>query len=223
MKSSRHRRTLRGVTCAALLGLTACSNTTFGGGVMGQMYRLARAEWRGEGRNVTLAQAASVPYASMGVRLDDGRQTMIVLAGGTHGERLWTSAARIALTTKNGRIVRTAGLPHNLSGYQTVRVIHDIDGRWAVHWLADFADLGLYSVPISCQDQKTGPETITILGKAIHTIRTNERCISDSEQLNWSFHNTYWRDPESGLTWRSIQHIHPHGAAIETEILRPPR
>ncbi len=137
-------------------------------------------------------------------------------------ERLWTSAAHVTLATRNGRIVRTAGLEHNLSGYQTVRDTDNGNGMRTILWFADFADLGLYSVPILCRDRNAGPETITILGKTIHTRRVNESCASQNSRLDWTFHNTYWRDPESGLTWRSIQHVHPGTEAIETEILRPP-
>lgn len=208
--------------CAAPLALSACNSVNFGGGDVGQIYRLTKAAWSSTDRNVTMAQAAASPYASMGIRLGDGPQSMVILATDSGNERLWTSAAHITLATRNGRIVRTAGLEHNLSGYQTVRDTDNENGTRTILWFADFADLGRYSVPIQCRDRNAGPETITILGKTIHTRRVNESCASQSSRLDWTFHNTYWRDPESNLTWRSIQHVHPGTEAIETEILRPP-
>lgn len=208
--------------CLALCSLSACSSIEVGGGDAGALYRLAKIMWNGNRQSVTLAQAASVPYASMGVRIGNGPQTMIVLASDTGTQRLWTSAAHISLETRDGRIMRTAGLAHNLSGAETIRVAKQKDGTRTVQWLADFADLGLYSMPIICRDSNAGAETITILGKAIQTRRINESCQSQSTGLDWSFHDTFWVDPETGLTWRSIQHIHPDFDPVETEILRPP-
>ncbi len=209
------------LVCLGLFGLSGCSDLTIGGGDVGQLYQMTSAMWSGEKHSITLAQAAAVPYASMGVRLDDGPQMMIVLAGG-EGERIWTSAVHITLATRNGRIVRTAGLDHNLSGYQIVRSSVESDGTRTFEWLADFADLGRYSVPILCRDRNAGDQTITILGNLIHTRRINETCASQEESLDWSFHNTYWLDPKTHLTWRSVQHVHPDLKPIETEILRPP-
>ncbi len=221
-ESSRIRPWARSAALAALCSLTACGSANTGGGDFGQFYQMTKAIWNGEGQNITLAQAASVPYASMGMRLGDGREAMVVLAGNSIGERTWTSAIHIALTTENGRIVRTAGLEHNLSGYQLVRLTNNADGLKTRLWLADFADLGLYSISVLCRDRNAGPETITILGKAIHTERINESCASRGGNLDWSFHNTYWVDPKNGLAWRTIQNVHPGLDPIETEMLRPP-
>ena len=221
-RSSPLERAVRMLVCAGLLGLSACSDLTVGGGDVGQLYQMMKTMWSGENQDITLTQAASVPYASMGIRLADGPQTMIVLVGGSEGERIWTSAAHITLATRNGRIIRTAGLEQNLSGSQIVRSSTGSDGTRTFVWLADFADIGVYSAPIFCRDRNAGEETITILGKPIHTRRINETCASQQNNLDWSFHNTYWKDPVTGLTWRAIQHVHPKFGPIETEILRPP-
>ena len=147
-------------------------------------------------------------------------------AGNTGGQLLWTSAARIALTTQNGRIIRTAGFGNDLGGYSSFGDAYKESSAWftaqTVRWQADFPDLKLYSVPIVCRDQPKGEETIAILGTDIHALRVDESCASEGGRLDWSFENTYWVDPESSLVWRSIQHVHPALDAIETEILRPP-
>jgi hypothetical protein len=158
----------------------------------------------------------------MGIRLGGSPQNMVILAGDAGGQRLWTSAAKIAITTKDGRIVRTAGFGHDLGGYEPRGNSLGEDGARTVRWQADFPDLNLYSVPITCRDHLVGDETIIILGKDIHVRRIDESCASADSQLDWSFKNIYWIDPESGLIWRSIQHVHPQLDSIETEILRPP-
>lgn len=197
---------------------TGCVNVADGD--MGQIYKAARAAWSG-GKKVSLEEAASVPYASIGVKLDGSTQIMLVLASDAAGRQLWTSSARIAITTDHGRIVQTAGLEHNLGALGAHHMASDLAGG-AVHWDADFPDLGFFSIPITCQQHLVGDETIVVLGKSIQTHRIDESCAAEGAPLNWSFKNTYWRDPASGLAWRTVQHIHPRLGAIEIEMLRPP-
>ncbi|MDE2135350.1 MAG: YjbF family lipoprotein [Alphaproteobacteria bacterium] len=203
----------------AVCALAGCS--TIGGGDVASLYAITKSIWSDGGR-VTLEQAAAVPYASMGVRLGDSPEAMIILAGDAGGQRLWTSAAGVAIMTNDGRIVRTSGFEHNLGGYESRVGAPGENGVQVVRWQADFTDLNLYSVLITCRDRPVGDETIVILGKSIRTRHVVESCASDASRLDWSFENTYWTDPVSGLVWRSIQHVHPQLDAIETEILRPP-
>ena len=217
--SSNHSARRIASILAAVVVLSGCS--TIGRGDVASLYAVAGTLWGG-GKKVTLEEAAAVPYASMGLRLASGPQLMIILAGDTGGQRLWTSSARIAITTQAGRIVRTGGFEHNLGGYEARGDSLGEDGTRTVRWQADFPDISLYSVAIACRDRPGGNETITILGKAINTRRIEESCATVDSSLDWSFDNTYWVDPVSGLVWRSIQHVHPRLDAIETEILRPP-
>jgi hypothetical protein len=158
----------------------------------------------------------------MGVRLGNSREAMIILADDSGGQRLWTSGAGIAITTKDGRIVRTAGFAHNLGGYGPGAYTVGKDGVRALHWQADFPDIKLYSVSIVCRERPAMNDSIVILGKNIRTRRIDESCSAEGGTLDWSFDNTYWLDPSTGLVWRSIQHVHPQLDSIETEILRPP-
>ena len=175
-------------------------------------------------RAVTREQAAAVPYATMGYRLNGGQEMMIVLATDTNGDLLWTSAAHIVLLTHQGRVIRTVGLPHNISGVMPIMGDHlpapasVLQAAFTSTRTVDFPDTGTYSVPISCKMMTAGRETISILGQSIATVRADESCKSDG----WSFRDSYWLDPASGFVWRSLQHLTPKGDTIETEILRPP-
>ncbi len=219
--SSSSRKVRRAVLAfAATFVLAGCS--VLGRGDVSSLYEIAKYQWNGNSQQVSLEEAASLPYASLGIRLGGGPQSMIILADDAGGQRLWTSAAKVAITTKDGRIVRTAGFEHNLGGYEPRSGAQGGNGQRVVRCQADFPDLKLYSVSVTCQDQTAGDETIVILGKDIHTRRIDESCSSTSSQLDWSFENTFWIDIVSGFVWRSIQHVHPQLDAIETEILRPP-
>jgi hypothetical protein len=217
MTSSRRSPPL---ALAALLLLGACSSDD--GGDWASLYGMAQNAIPEETDKVSPEEAAAVPYASLGVRVGRGQQVMLLLAGGEAGERLWTSGLNIALTTRDGRIQRTAGFGHDLGGLQAFGPPGEENGATVTRWLADFPDLKLYSIPITCSQRQTGEETIVILGKDIHTLHRTEDCASTSPLLNWTFENSYWSDPRSGLVWRAIQHVHPQLDAIETETLRPP-
>jgi hypothetical protein len=223
---SSNRKLFRAASLLAAAWLLGGCNIV--GGDAKSFLVLANNAWTGKWTNnpnhkVTLQQAAAVPYASMGISLGDSGQSMIILASDTGGERLWTSKARIAITTaSDGRIVRTAGLEHDLGGYEPRGDTMGADGVRTVRWEADFPELNLHSILISCQDRVAGNETIYILGKPIHTQRIDESCASTDSRLDWSFENRYWVDIGNGLVWRSIQHVNPKLDAIETEILRPP-
>ncbi len=211
---------------AALFSLAGCSSS--GTSDYTQFYQAIRqgiAASFGKA-SVTRAQAAAIPYASMGYRVNGGAEQILVLATDANGEQLWTSGAHIVIVTRGGRIVRTVGLAHDVSAVapQTGRELRApataIGGVVASTWLMDFPDIPAYGAAVTCTATPRGEQTILILGHGIRTIRLDEIC--HSAELDWSFTNSYWLDPESGLTWRSIQHVHPKDQTIESEILRPP-
>jgi len=219
----RRRRGLAVLACAIAAGLAGCSsdsNTTWP-----QIVEAAQLAWSKDS-GITLQQAAAVPYASMGIRIGDEPERMLVLASQTQDSQLWTSASRIAIITENGRILRSAGFGHGLSavvfdhGDPLIQAEHGDRSVRRTLRFADFQDLNRYSVPLTCTIKPSGDENIVILGKNIRAHRVDEHC--DSEALDWSFDNVFWLSDTPGLVWRSIQNLHPKLAPVEIEILRPP-
>jgi len=208
------------VAVAMIFAAGGCSSLNFGTDV-DSLWRVASQGFSGSGR-VTIEAAAAIPYATIGVQINDGPQGLLVLATDESGTQLWTSAARVAIQTMDGRVIRTSGLGHDLSGYTLRDMTKYPDGSYRRRWIADFRDLALYGTPISCEGTPSGTETITILGKPMQTIRTSERCHSEDRHLEWTFTNRYWADPASGLVWRSIQYVNPQLDALTIETLRPP-
>ena len=207
--------------CVLVLGplLAGCSSE--GSGDWSALIDIARQSWEQRDGAVPLSEASAIPFATLGVRMGGASERLLILATDSNGERLWTSAARVALTTRRGRIVATAGLGNDLSGYYSDTAFRtDWKSRRRIAWTADFADLGLYSVVIDCDDVPVGTEKIKILGREIITLRVDEKC--QSSQLDWSFTNTYWVSQISDRVWRSIQHVHPKLETLEIELLRTP-
>ncbi|HWU54713.1 MAG TPA: YjbF family lipoprotein [Rhizomicrobium sp.] len=232
MTGRRPRRTLRAIRGVAggLLALLAasCSSSSSGNTNYSQFYQLIRESLSASfGKiRVTRDQAASVAYASMGYSLDGGNQAMLILATDNGGELLWTSSAHVVIVTRQGRIVRTLGLGHDLSGLTTRNntalppLTAAIQAPFTSARLQDFPELGLYGVQVSCRAHSVGRQSIKILGQTVSTTRIDESC--RSSEPDWSFTDNFWVDDDSGLVWRSRQHVHPKGGMVETEIFRPP-
>ena len=211
---------------AVLLLLAACSSASSSD--YSQFYRALRLSVTaslGNGR-ITKDQAAAIPYASMGYRVNGGSEQLVVLATDANGEQLWTSKARIVIVTRDGRISRTVGLPHDKTGMtprtgeQLAPVAAALNGKVTYTRLEDFPDIPAYGVMLTCTLLKKRAETIAILGRGIQTIRIEETCRASDRK--WAFTDRFWVDPDASLVRRGLQHIDPTGTVIETEILRPP-
>ena len=217
----------RGLWAAAAMLLAGCSSGDSGNTNYSQFYQLVKQSFSASLGHirVTRDQASAIPYASIGYSLDDGNQMMLVLATDSGGDLLWTGASHVVIVTRDGRIVRTAGMGHDLAGL-TVRggtappPSAAIQAPFSTIRLEDFSELGLYGVQLSCRTRLVGRQKIEVLGQVMTTDRIDEAC--RSETPNWSFVDIYWVDPENGLVWRSRQHIHPKGGKVETDLFRPP-
>ena len=216
----------RGIAAAASLILTGCSTQA---SVWGQYWTVIREGYRNStgGGVVTLEQATAIPYASLAYRVDGSSEQILVLATDTNGDQVWTAASRVVLLTRNGRIVRSVGLPHDrndIRGLQAGAVIPApamaLRATYRDIRQADFPDIGLYSVSLNCVAQQRGRQVVNILGTAMATTRIDERC--ESQSPRWSFTDSYWLDTETGFVWQSVQHLHPKGPAVHVKILRPP-
>jgi group 4 capsule polysaccharide lipoprotein GfcB/YjbF len=168
-------------------------------------------------------EAAQIPFASIAVRSDKGPQLLLVLATDTAGDLLWTSAARIALVTRAGRIVKTAGFSDNLAATRFLSDDPLATPNGAVMQssrIIDLPDAGSYSVPVTSTYSIENIETIEILGTSLRTIPMIETNYCPA--LNWTFQNRFWRDPDTAFVWRSMQTVSPKGPTLTVEVLRPP-
>jgi hypothetical protein len=220
----RSRAPMTGLALALALVLAGCGSQTGGMANWNEIESMVGDQF-GPAPSIQLGQAAAVPYASLGLRSGSGAQNMLVLAADTGGDRLWTSMAKIAITTRGGRIVRTAGLPRNVdtvaspNGNDPIAAVAQGGPPQQSLRFADYWDLNRFSVPLRCMTASRGADTVVILGKSIAVTRIEESC--ESKVLDWSFTDTFWVG-SSGLVWKSLQHIHPDFDPVEIEILRPP-
>ena len=219
---------MRRISALALVLLTAgCSSGQSGNTNYSQFLQIARQSLSasfGKAR-VTRQQAAAIPYATMGFIQDGGNENMVILGTDQGGEQLWTSAAKVVIVTRDGRIARTLGLDHDLSGMTAPGGILPapaaaLSAPFTSTRLQDYPEMDMYGVIVSCSARAAGRQTVKILGQPIATMRVDESC--RARKPEWSFTDSYWVDTDNGRVWRARQHIHPKGGIIETEIFRPP-
>jgi hypothetical protein len=210
------RRVLLLVSVAAVA--TACGTNNSDTARMGRMMLQAI-----EGRDAQMIprdRAAAVPYASLGVQVGDGDQGLLVLGTAAPPNLEWYGGEDIMVRTRDGRIIRTAGLPYDLGGLEQEPLgSAGTTAGSGYRMRYDFPDLGIFGAVGECVPQSSRPETIQILGASIATQHVTEQCSVPA--LKWRFEVEFWRDASSQFVWRSRQRIHPKLPPVTLETFRP--
>jgi hypothetical protein len=137
----------------------------------------------------------------------------------------WISSDKITLVTRDGRLVRTAGLPENLVGTNfvgddpLVRAGNKIPGQSTSSRTIDLRPQNLFGIPVQTTLIVEGPRQIEIVGRHYSTIQIRE--LASVELLDWEFENLFWVDAQTGFVWKSLQYISPDLPPVEMEILKP--
>jgi hypothetical protein len=179
------------------------------------------------GSTVTLKEVSETQFASLGVRVGSGGQTMLLLASHSGRSTVWTSASHIALEIQSGRLLRTAGLTQNLSGTNFSGAdpldagLPNLRAPVPAKRSLDFSDLNAYGIAVNSTVEPAGVAQVDILGTAIACVHVLEH--GTCSAFGWSFTNEYWASTRDGLVWRSLQFIHPDFDPLEIELLRPPK
>jgi hypothetical protein len=212
---------------SAALSLAGCADQKFYGLDM-QIWAdaLKTATGLKEAPGITMEQAASIPYSSLGYRIGSSTEGLLVLAADNGDDLLWTSSDRRTLATRHGRIVKSANFGFNLTNTELLspdpfeKTPLPTANTYRSQRLCDFTDIGLFGVRIHGEFVVRGYETIKILEHPLPTLALLEDC--RSKEIDWRFQNVFWLDSETGFVWKSTQSIHPNLEPITVEILRPP-
>lgn len=165
-----------------------------------------------------------LPYASLAVTLKNNQRALLILAKAESGELHWVSADRGVLVTRNGRLVRTVGLPENL--IRTDFVGKDFfeekglpdENPASSRRLIDVAPGNRYGILVDATLVRGEKDRTKINNRLYDTVRFDEHCSVPG--LSWRFVNSYWIDDRRNV-WRSIQHISPGVAPLEIEVTKP--
>ncbi len=219
MKSCITRRTTLLAGCG--LFLSACSETYLG--PIGESVRLLVAG--SEDEPIPRARIDSITYATMSAKIGSGQRALVVLGGVDQKELSWFSANRVVFVTREGRLIRTAGLAANLKHTQLIdkdylRTLNEEQSpTGSLRRLVDLAPPDRYGILITSSLESLGPSSIEISELQFNTQLFRET--NKARDLDWSFENLFWVDPENGLIWKSVQYIHPDIPPLELELLKP--
>jgi hypothetical protein len=208
------------IAAALASGVSACGNmgnTDTDIGNLGALL-LRAIGGIGSSSSVPRDRAAAIPYASIGVRLGGSDEAMFVLASKSGDDLLWLGGTSLAVVTRHGRVVRTAGFVHNVSGVHAAEGVTQDLTQPSVNYLYDFGDQSRYGVPVKCTRQSLGTERIVIIGVPRDTTHVAEDCSASA--IDWSFRNEFWID-SAGYVWKSRQLVAPQLDALSFEVLRP--
>jgi Group 4 capsule polysaccharide lipoprotein gfcB, YjbF len=174
-------------------------------------------------QKVPRERAAGIPYATMGMELGSSAQALLILGTIAQNELDWFAGQDVFVRTRNGRVIRTAGLPYDLGGLRDLS--EDLARRGAASGSApwqfslDFPDLGIFGATAQCSSRDRGDDSVEIFGSRISTRHIVEHCTVQT--MRWNFDNEFWMDKTTGYVWRSSQHIHPQSPPLILEVLRP--
>ncbi|MBF0563162.1 MAG: YjbF family lipoprotein [Alphaproteobacteria bacterium] len=165
-----------------------------------------------------------IPYACMRATLGRSPVSLLILGGVNGSDLTWFSADKAAIVTRSGRIIRSAGFPHNLKN--TIFYAQD---PIATPWPADketatltrVVDLeiaGLYGIVVTSEITNAGAEQVTPLDIAIPVVHLVETC--RCRGVDWEFENHFWKDMKTGFVWRSVQTFVPNVPPLEMDVLR---
>lgn len=209
-----------------LLGALAASLAT-GGCANSVMSKTVSAAFDTTWRNADAFDAdyaENLSFASIAVSVKNSRKALLVLARAEQDQLHWMSSDRGVLVTRDGRLVKTVGLPENLVGteflspdfFEAGRL--SAQGELSAKRLIDVAPGNRYGLLVEAKLVRNQAEGIRIGKRTYDTVRFTEHCFAP--QISWKFTNSYWLDGQ-GTIWRSSQYATPGAGPMEIEITKP--
>ena len=182
----------------------------------------------GEDASVTQQHVDSLPYASIYARINDGPRLFMALAFAdkeTKSDSMllkWVSSDRGMIVTRDGRIVKTVGLPDtNLVHISSSDVApFPINTSQAQQWQAiyDWQPNYRFGHIAELNSYVLGEESIETIRGRLSAKKIVEKV--EFKGLNKRFDNIYWLDRQ-GYVVKTVQWLHPDELKIELEILKP--
>jgi len=174
---------------------------------------------------LTAEQVHEIPYASIYAKVNGESQILLVLAYAENGNLKWVTRDKAMLITRNGRLVKTLGLPDNLldvTEQDSDPLIHAqriVDGTQWTRIQSWTEGKQLRTATLSSRFSLAGVETVTVLNVP-HVYRVLDEDISVA-QLNIHYHNRFWIEPDTGAVRKTEQYIGPGYFPIETTTVTP--
>ena len=175
-----------------------------------------------EDQLITKELVENIPYASSLLKIGKGPSGLIILESINSDRYTWLSADEVFLVTRNGRVIKTAGLNNNLIEFngpnKKTGLFNQADGiSYSYYFSYDFPYLRNLEVKAIISNK--GEVRVDLLaGERLLTLIEEE---ITNDFIGWNAVNKYWID-EEGFVWKSEQHISPKLPKITLEVTKKP-
>ena len=163
----------------------------------------------------------NIPYASIKVRIGKGPEALMILQRVNGEEYTWVSADEVYIVIKNGKIIKTQGLPNNLfeklTSFRGWKDVRDKDEEFISYF--SFRNPELNNLKVSSEYKYEGETRLQLTFDKKELFLINESVLAES--IGWKKTNSYWLD-ENNYVWKSIQHISPRLPPIYYEVTKKP-
>ena len=163
----------------------------------------------------------NIPYASSVLTIGKGPEGLIILESISGINTTWVSADGVYLSIQNGKIVKTAGLPNNLTDF-----IHPFKSNFLENVTQDiyfyyysYDKPFLSDLRIEATLEKRGKEVVKVFKKDMELILVEERI--ENQYIGWKETNKYWVD-DTNFVWKSEQFISPRLPKFIIEVTKKP-
>ena len=178
--------------------------------------------YTGHENTITREITDSIPYSSALLRIGKGPYGLIILESKISNIETWVSADNIYFKIEEGKIIETAGLKNNLTGYlkndfQLFVPGDEVEKIYTSYYSYDEPELNNLEVK-SFLINKGKEEVDLLIGKK-ELFLFHENLLN--EYLNWRVTNKFWVD-ENRFVWKSQQHISKKLPPIEIEVTKKP-
>ena len=164
----------------------------------------------------------NIPYASILVRIGNGPTALMILENITEEGYSWVSADGVYLIIKNGKIIKTHGLPNNLKEKLTPLEVWDQDLFINLEFISyySYSEPLLNNLKVISSYSVNEEENVELFFDTKKLSLIEEKIIAS--QVNWSKTNKYWIDDDN-FVWKSVQHISPRLPEFYIEVTKKPR
>ena len=176
-----------------------------------------------QGNNLITDKVLELKYASLMASINDGQESILILAYDDNDKLTWVSADNTKIIMKYGKVVETIGLNNNIntinfpnvnSIFQYLQSNKFYDTNYFVQFSNPFTKLLSVKSTFKIEDITEFSHSITKKIDRVFLIKEEVTI----DQISWSYTNYYWVTAE-GDTLRSKQMIAP-SVKLRFEVLK---
>lgn len=167
---------------------------------------------------LSLEQVTTSDFDLIYIRPNDSARATMVLAYLEHGQHKWLSADGVMLVMEQGRIVRTLGLPNNLTYVSNTTedpLRLSAGGLTDVHWtrVTDWQLQQQSGYQMHSTFTEQYPVELSLFEHSFNTRLVKERVVAGPRAR--AIENLFWFDAASGILLQSRQQLAPHSPVFE--------